>query len=232
MAEDIGVSAPLISQISGGDMPGERLIQAMKKSKKVSPAWLEDGVGPAPTSGEVAHVPIARAPLPGDPRSHPDLLSGDYFSVAKEHFSEDRYFLEINPRSGLVEHAHRGLRAYDLLLFDTQLAKKGIEQVDRRICIVSLSTAAAPSLRVGIVNFHPAANDSSAELIVEMYDEMPPRSAIKVVKRQRASGSPIKQYVDRNTGKPIGRGRVEPAQTPIKLKDIRGVGVMMIRRQP
>ena len=96
-------------------------------------------------------MPVAAALLPGPPREHPGLLSGQRHPVARALDRESRYWLVLQVRTPLLRDESLQLLEGDMLLMETDAAwTSRLDLVEGRLCGVCVRTVAAdPVYAVG-----------------------------------------------------------------------------------
>lgn len=248
MALELGVSQPVISQTSRGvRAPGRSLLAAIASSPKVNPMWLYQGVGePLMASGsDVAkkewEIPIAKELLPGLPRDHATLLSGEAFPVAGFGDRQTQYLYRVPLGEPILEVAEEKVAVGDLILFeaDPTVWRGNVRVLNNRLCVVRQETDGNAICVIGRAVVAPATDE------VEVYvfgrarrgSSLPPeKPGLYIGQRRRridvrSSEDEISQGAEKNS--PGCGGAIDPkaAIRPVSatLDDIVSFGILLIR---
>lgn len=227
MARDVGCSPSVLTKIAAGSQsPGRRLLTAISAHPKVNPSWLLAGTGEPllADSSEVPEagwpLPISKQALPGAPKAHHDLLSGESFPTAGAFYRPSRYWLEVQSREPLLRMRHLCLRPRDLLLVETDPSYwPQARMVHERICVVP---AKKENVELGFVTQHEGDEDDPAEYLSI---DMPPdidQVARRVTVDWKADGSI--EAAQHWIKPPLLRSRT------VSLSQIFGICIMIVRR--
>lgn len=246
MARSVGVTHSVLTKIAAGQQnPGRRLLAAVASHPKVNPGWLLSGEGEpiladsgsAPEEGWP--VPIANQVLPGQLSDHRSLLTGESFPVAGAFYRQSRYWLKVMPSEAIAQTNRSGVEPYDLLLMETdRVCWTSEEMVDQKICVVRVTPSAEPKL--GVVTWDPGAPQEPSDLGFDSFErDVKPSDRIERITILRYPGGRLEAHcrplqkmssrsgANKKTGlKPI----LQPASESIRLSQILGVSMLLVRR--
>ena len=184
MAEDLAVSAALISKVVRGERaPGSKLLDAVANDRRVNRLWVHEGQG-EPLRAEHREapadeflVPVARIILPGPPGDHAGLLAGPRLPVGAFFYASSRYLLEIQADDAVVRVSELKIAPGDLLLLETDAAnwRGDVGILKDRLCAVRgeagdrrqhLLAKARVDTREGTLSFDVYGHDGGTETII------------------------------------------------------------------
>jgi len=157
MARELGISHPVISRVLSGDQPPPgKLLEAAAKVPGLNIRWLLAGEGESFTDrglgdGGGHFCPIARALLPGDPKSHPELMTQTSLAVATAFYAPSAYWFVVPKGHPIIKGSGNKVSVGDYLLIET-VAQWTRRQTafEKRLCVFTLDGQSEPILaRVG-----------------------------------------------------------------------------------
>ena len=248
MARKVGCSQSVISKVVAGTQGvGGKLLADIAAHPKVNPRWLISGIGePLLASGEAAAgglvLPIARQPLSGEPDEHRDELSEQTFPVPAAYYRRTRYWLAIERGAPVLNDPAEHIDVGDMLLIEAAREWcKHMPNVDRRLCVVSLSKKDQPPELVR-VECEFGAPEEPDILEANCFEFPHGPLGIRFVVDIPPGGSGRKATIRQQAIRPVVVGskvayertnpNIQPRTHRIGLKDIVGACVLMLRRDP
>ena len=238
MARELGMPQPVIWRVVvQGQAPPGKLLERLATHPRVSLSYLFRGEGPPTAQADAGTaIPIAKSLLLGKPDNHPQLLSGESFSLAPNLYRNSRYWLEVQPgepvlRTGL------GIRVRDLLLMETDDFPDE-DRLYQHLCGVRVSFDGATKLKLGRVDYIPGSPDSDpARLELDTFDLAVDPAEIKrkvAVHELRGRKRAVETYHRAVGGEdvPVSDLDMAPILPTISYADIVAIAVLLVRRSP